>query len=182
MNRIIVFVVLSIPVIFISWKTIASLRSHGLYRFFSWECIAWLLASNYIYWFDAFYSVHQIISWILLILSGYLVIAGAILIKKCGKPRQNRKDEALYSFEKTTELVDQGIFKYVRHPLYASLLFLTWGVFFKKPSVALTVVSVFSSVFLYITAIIDERECIAFFGGKYLAYMKKTKRFIPYLL
>ena len=31
-------------------------------------------------------------------------------------------------------------------------------------------------------AIADEKECIRFFGDAYKAYMKQTKRFIPFIL
>lgn len=92
-----------------------------------------------------------------------------------------REDKNLYAFEKTVELVDHGIFGYIRHPLYSSLIFLTWGILLKNPSLSLIVVAAFSTAFLYLTAISDEKECVRFFGDKYLNYMKRTKRFIPFL-
>jgi protein-S-isoprenylcysteine O-methyltransferase Ste14 len=103
-------------------------------------------------------------------------------MKKVGKQGTNRNEKTLYQFEKTTELIEQGIFKYIRHPLYSSLLFLTWGIFLKNFSIELLFVSMLSTVFLYLTAIFDEKECINFFGDKYIEYMKKSKRFIPYII
>ena len=50
-------------------------------------------------------------------------------MKRIGKPDKKRNTKNLYQFEQTTELVDKGIFKYIRHPLYSSLIFLTWGIF-----------------------------------------------------
>jgi protein-S-isoprenylcysteine O-methyltransferase Ste14 len=38
------------------------------------------------------------------------------------------------AIEKTTILVTTGAYRYIRHPLYSSLLFLAWGIFFKAPS------------------------------------------------
>ena len=35
---------------------------------------------------------------------------------------------------------------------------------------------------LWLTATTDERECLAYFGPEYAAYMQRTKRFIPFLL
>jgi protein-S-isoprenylcysteine O-methyltransferase Ste14 len=182
MNRIIIFLILSIPIIVISWRTIFNIRSHGFFRFFSWECIIWLFAANYKYWFEYPFSLNQIFSWIFLIISAYLIIVGVILMKKVGKQGTNRNEKTLYQFEKTTELIEQGIFKYIRHPLYSSLLFLTWGIFLKNFSIELLFVSMLSTVFLYLTAIFDEKECIDFFGDKYIEYMKKSKRFIPYII
>jgi protein-S-isoprenylcysteine O-methyltransferase Ste14 len=102
-------------------------------------------------------------------------------MKKTGKAERNRNGETLYQFERTTELIDTGIFKYIRHPLYSSLLFLTWGIFLKNTSTELLIVSVLSTIFLYLTAIFDEKECIEYFGDRYIEYMKGSKRFIPYI-
>jgi len=182
MNRLIVFLILSIPVIIISWRTMFSIKSHGFYRFLSWECILWLLSANCKYWFNSPLSIIQIFSWILLIISGYLIIAGVSLMKERGKAGKNRNESSLYEFEKTTELIDTGIFKYIRHPLYSSLLFLTWGIFLKHPTIELLIVSLFSTLFLLMTAISDEKECVDYFGDKYLDYMKRSKMFIPYII
>jgi len=177
----IIFLLASIPVIYISRKTILNIRSHGFYRFLSWECILWLLANNYSLWFKNPFSVEQIISWILLIYSVYPLVAGVILLKKARKKEIQRKENELYEFEKTTELVDTGIYKYIRHPLYSSLLFLTWGIYFKNTTLILCLVAIASSIFLYITARMDEKECLAYFGEKYGEYMKRSKMFVPFL-
>jgi len=182
MDRIIIFVILSILIIVVSWRTMFNLKSHGFYRFFSWECIGWLFATNYKYWFDNPFYSNQIFSWIFLLISGYLIIIGIIIMKKVGNPKSDRNEKTLYQFEKTTELVDKGIFKYIRHPLYSSLLFLTWGIFLKHFTFELLYISILSTIFLYLTAIFDEKECINFFGDKYIAYMKRSKRFIPYII
>jgi len=174
--------ILSLLLIVISWRTLFDTRRHGFYRFFSWECIIWLYVTNYKFWFIDPLGMKQILSWIFLFWSAYLVIAGALLLKKSGKPLQNRKENNLYQFEKTSELVDRGIFRYIRHPLYSSLLFLTWGIFLKNTSFPLLIVAVLSTVFIYITAIYDEKECIRFFGDHYREYMKSSKRFIPFIL
>lgn len=182
MNDLVIFGVLSIPVIIISWRTLFNTQSHGFYRFFSWECIIWLLVSNYTFWFNDPFSVKQVISWILLFWSAYVVIAGVLLLRKSGKPRKERNDGMLFEFEKTSELVENGIFRYIRHPLYSSLIFLTWGIFLKNTTVQLFIISLLSTVFLYFTAIFDERECIRYFGAKYGEYIKRSKMFIPFLV
>jgi protein-S-isoprenylcysteine O-methyltransferase Ste14 len=178
----IVFGVLSLPLIIISWRTLFDVKSHGFYRFFSWECILWLFLANYKFWFDNPFGITQIISWILLFYSIYLVVAGSVLLKKAGKQVKDRNEKTLYQFEKTSELIDHGIFKYIRHPLYSSLLFLTWGIFFKNITGSGLLVAMLSTVFLFLTAIFDEKECIKFFGDRYIEYMKRSKRFIPFVL
>ncbi len=114
MDKLIPFVILSIVIVTVSRRSLLNFKTHGFYRFISWECIAWL-------------------------------------------------------------------FKYIRHPLYSSLLFLTWGILLKNPTLALLIVSFIATVFLYLTAVWDEKECKVFFGQKYNDYMKRTKRFIPFI-
>ena len=182
MDKLIAFGILSIPVILISWRTLFNSKSHGFYRFFSWECILWLAVSNFEFWFEDPFSLYQITSWVFLLISAYLVIAGVILLKKAGKPIQDREENTLYRFEKTSELIQNGVYKYIRHPLYSSLIFLTWGIFLKNPGGLLLIVSLLSTIFLYLTAIFDEKECIIYFGEKYSDYIKRTRMFIPFVI
>jgi protein-S-isoprenylcysteine O-methyltransferase Ste14 len=77
------------------------------------------------------------------------------------------------------KLVNNGIFHFIRHPMYASLLFLSWGIFFKSPSSLNFSLVIISTFFLYATARMDEKECIAKFGNEYLDYIKITRMFIP---
>lgn len=102
MDKIIIFVVLFVLIVIVSWKTILNYKTHGFYRFISWVCIAWLISSNYKVWFNDPFSIRQLFSWILLIISAYLIIAGLILMKKIGKPNKNRDKQTLYEFEQTT--------------------------------------------------------------------------------
>lgn len=182
MEQLIIFGILSLPLILISWRTLFNVNSHGFYRFFSWECILWLFLSNYKFWFYKPFNYNQIASWILLVFAGFLVIAGFVLLHQAKKSIQERKEKTLYQFEKTTELIDWGIFNYIRHPLYSSLLMLTWGIYLKNSTFLLLIVALLSTLFLYIAAVYDEKECVKYFGQKYSEYIKRTKMFIPFIL
>ena len=179
--KLIVFVVASIGLAWVSRSSLRDFRSHGFYRFFAWEAILALVLLNLDYWFYEPFSIHQIVSWLLLIISLFLVIHGFQLLRMLGKPDSKRNDPSLVGVEKTTELVTVGAYRYIRHPLYSSLLFGVWGVFFKHPSwlgVSLAVITIF---FLTVTAKIEEAENVRFFGSAYRSYMKQTKMFIPFL-
>ena len=180
--KIFIFVLLSVPIIAVSWRTLFHTRSHGFYRFFAWEGILWLAVNNYRYWFSDPLSFNQIIAWILLILAAYLVITGIMRFARDGRIDRSRNAETLFGFEKTTQLIDTGIYKYIRHPLYASLIFLAWGIFFKHPATGLLLVTIVSTFLLYLTSRYDEKECIAYFGDQYFDYMKRTRMFIPFIL
>ncbi len=182
MIDVIVFIVLSIPVVILSWRTLFSFRNHGLYRFVAWECILWLAVKNYSYWFTEPFSLSQILSWAFLFYALYLAVAGAILLRHIGKADTERKDGTLYAFEKTTQLVETGLYRYIRHPLYASLVFLAWGVLFKHTDYVLIIIAAVASVFLFITMKIEEKENIRYFGESYRDYISRTKMFIPFLV
>jgi len=76
MDRVILFIALSVPVIYLSKRSLFDINSHGFPRFFAWECILVLLMANYRFWFVNPFSFVQIISWLLLLISVYLLIAG----------------------------------------------------------------------------------------------------------
>lgn len=182
MDHYIIFGILSLPVILLSAKSLLTPRSHGFYRFFSWECILWIFAFNYKFWFVEPFGIYQIFSWLFLIISTYLVFAGVIQLKKAKNITSIREDKTLFEFERTSELVASGIFGYIRHPMYSSLLFLTWGILLKNPTLQLIFVAGLSTVFLYFTARTDEKECLDYFGESYRNYMKQTTRFIPFVI
>jgi protein-S-isoprenylcysteine O-methyltransferase Ste14 len=182
MFKLVVFAMLSACLIYISRASLRAQRSHGFYRFFAWEFILALFLLNMDVWFRNPFSWHQIVSWFLLIVCIVPLTFGLHSLATRGKPVKHREAEPqLLAFEKTTTLVTTGIYQYIRHPLYSSLLFLAWGVFFKIPTWLGVLLSLAATLFLVATAKADEAECIRFFGPSYQAYMKQTKMFVPFL-
>lgn len=178
----IIFTVVSIILIAISWQSLHNLRSHGFYRFFAWECILGLFLINAKLWFHDPFAWNQIVAWSLLIICLVPLALGIHSLRTHGKPTNQREgDASLLAFEKTTVLVTDGIYQYIRHPLYSSLFLLTWGIFFKSPSLTGMVLASISTLFLVLTAKADEDECVHFFGAQYVEYMKSTKMFVPYI-
>jgi protein-S-isoprenylcysteine O-methyltransferase Ste14 len=179
--KLIIFVIASLGIAWISRASLRKFRSHGFFRFFAWEAILALILLNIDYWFHQPFSIHQLFSWFLLFVSLFLVIHGFQLLRKAGRPSKERIDPSLMDMEKTTTLVTAGAYRYIRHPLYSSLLFLTWGVFFKHPSWAGVSLAAIATFFLTMTARVEEEENIRFFGQAYRSYMKKTRMFVPFL-
>jgi protein-S-isoprenylcysteine O-methyltransferase Ste14 len=176
------FAVLTLILVYISRTALGKPRSHGFYRFFAWECIAGLFVLNVNIWFKDAAAPHQIVSWLLLFVCIVPVIWGTLLLKQRGRPAEVRAgDPSLLAFEKTTQLVTSGIYAYIRHPLYSSLLLLAWGIFFKLPSLPGGILTLAATFFLFLTARADEAECRQYFGSAYQDYMRKTRRFIPFL-
>uniref|UniRef100_Q47FP3 Isoprenylcysteine carboxyl methyltransferase n=1 Tax=Dechloromonas aromatica (strain RCB) TaxID=159087 RepID=Q47FP3_DECAR len=182
MNDSILFLIGTLLIVWLSRKPLRKPGSHGFYRFFAWEAILGLIVLNHGVWGDDPYSPHQFTSWMLMLLSIFLVAEGTRTLRRHGAANKKRDDGSFYEFEKTTQLVSHGIFSHIRHPMYASLLALAWGAYFQDPSALGTLIVGIATFSLWLTAITDEKECLAYFGPSYADYMQRTKRFIPYLL
>jgi protein-S-isoprenylcysteine O-methyltransferase Ste14 len=162
-------------IILFSWfLSIKYKRYHGIARFFAFESVFILVMLNYKIWFHNPFSPLQIISWILLILSAWVVITGYLLLKRNGEPDSN--------FENTSVLVKSGIYGYIRHPLYLSIFLLGTGIMLKDPGSVQIGLAVINLIAIWFTARIEEKEMIAKFGDDYGGYMKETKMFIPFII
>ena len=117
-----------------------------------------------------------------MLISLLLVYQGVVALRRHGQASEQREAPGFYTFEKTTALVRSGIFAYIRHPMYASLLALAWGAYFQGPSRIGALVALAGSIFLVLTAKADEQECLRYFGRQYAKYKQQTWMFIPYLL
>jgi protein-S-isoprenylcysteine O-methyltransferase Ste14 len=176
-----VFVLATAGLAYGSRASLVAPRSHGFYRFFAAVTIMLLAVANVEVWFADPAAWHQLISWALLTISLALVIHAVGLLRGIGKPDAQRDEAELIAFERTTSLVTVGLYRYIRHPMYSSLLFLAWGIFFKAPSWPGGGLALVATLFLVATARVEEAENIRFFGVAYREYKKATKMFIPFL-
>ena len=150
--------------------------SNGRTHLFRASAFVFVLATigvNVRAWFHAPLSPVHLVSWILLLASLALAVHGFLLLSVIGKPRGR--------IDKTTVLVTIGAYRYIRHPLYASLLLLAWGAFLKQPSLPGTVLAAAATASLIATARAEEVELSQKFGTAYAEYRKSTKMFIPYV-
>jgi protein-S-isoprenylcysteine O-methyltransferase Ste14 len=162
-------------IVLFSWfLSIRYKRYHGIARFFAFESVFILVLLNHKIWFSNPFSLLQVISWILLILSAYVVITGYLLLKRKGKPSVN--------FENTSLLVRSGIYGYIRHPLYLSIFLLGTGIVLKDPGPVQLVLGAINLIAVWVTARIEEMEMVEKFGDEYRTYMKDTKMFIPFIV
>lgn len=169
------FVALSGAFVVISRNALLHPGSHGFFRFFAAEFTLLLALMNRIPVGD--HTVPQI----LLIVSAALALLGFTDLRRFGKPSDRRKDQNLLAFERTTELVTRGIYRHIRHPMYASLIALGWAFFFRDPSWIAALLALLATAFYYLTARADEAECVDYFGQPYAEYMARTSRFLPHL-
>ena len=173
-TEILITAVITLLIIWFSWYvSIREKRFHGIWRFFSFESILLLVMLNYPIWLSNPFSTKQIVSWLLLLSSLFMALVGFGLLARRGK--------ADGSFENTTELISTGIYRYIRHPLYLSLILLGTGAMMKNPGLLQCILGSVNAIAIYLTAKVEEKEMHSRFGDKYLDYRKKTKMFIPYI-
>lgn len=79
------------------------------------------------------------------------------------------------------KVVNTGIFRYIRHPLYSSyiLYFIGFQLLFLTPFLTPLLLGIIG---YYWTAIYEESILVERFGEEYSSYMGKTKKFIPFFV
>lgn len=177
----VIFLLGSLGIIFYSRHALIKPYSHGFPRFFAFEALLGLIILNAPKWLVQPFSLPQIVSWALLLDGIFLAIHAFWSLNKYGEPDHTIQDTSRIAMEKTTRLVTQGPYQFIRHPMYASLLCLTWGVFLKQINLLAGLLAILVSLTLFLTSVYEERENLRIFGEEYRAYMQKTKRFIPFV-
>ena len=177
----ILFILGTVFLVWISWRALANPGSHGFYRFFVFEGILLLIVLNRPSWFQDPFSPLHLVSWFLLLVSICFVVQSVLLLKQRGGHAEREDMPANFSFENTVNVVEDGLYRYIRHPMYASLLFLGWGAFLKDVTPITMGLIVGVTVFLVAVAKVEERENIRFFGAVYEEYMQRTRMFIPWI-
>jgi protein-S-isoprenylcysteine O-methyltransferase Ste14 len=100
-----------------------------------------------------------------------LVIPAFITLKRKGKPRSG--------WEHTTVLINSGIFRVVRHPLYLGGAILTLGMVLVVQSVPSVISGIVATFCYWMASKKEEKFNIEKFGENYQEYMKNVPRWNP---
>ena len=180
MWQIMVFFLGTLVIAAVSWRVFSNPRSHRFLRFLAFVTMWGVFTINAPWWFREVFTLRQIVSWTLLFGSLGLAISGFLLLLTAGRPSRKRPS-AKPAPGLTSRLVTTGPFRYVRHPIYASLILLVWGMGLKSGSFASIFFSLLATGFLYLTALLEEEENLDRFGEAYTEYMTKTRMFVPWV-
>lgn len=115
-----------------------------------------------------------IIGTIMIMLGGSTIVTSRIILGVQGSLK--------IGIEENHKLITKGPYQVIRHPIYAGTLFLLLGY-------SLSFSSIISSIIILLVLVplgrgrmaLEEKLLTETFGDEYLAYMKRTKRLIPYL-
>lgn len=168
-----VYVLLSGVLLALAWPQLRFPGRHGFYRFFAFEVLLGLVLLGAPAWFVDPLAVRQIASWSLLAASLGLAIHGFVVLHRYGAPRGG--------IETTQRLVREGIYQFIRHPLYLSLMLAGTGAALKRPGAWSGGLLLILGVLLLATARVEEHENLARFGADYQNYMRHSWQFIPFL-
>jgi len=131
-----------------------------------------------LYFFDIddwFFNTVQEIKYIALVLLGI-----GILIFIISLLQLNKNLSPFPSPKSNAQLIQNGIYKYIRHPIYTGLLLITFGFTLYIGSLFKFVVCIALFTLFYYKSLYEEQKLIAVFPD-YLEYKKYTGRFIPKL-
>lgn len=116
-------------------------------------------------------------------LSGFFIVSLGIVVMILARKQlgANWAHAAEYQIKKGHELVTNGVYSIIRHPIYSGLFLLAIGSEIVAGSFLYIVVIPIIGITIYLQGKREEAILLDKFGSKYNAYMKKTHRFIPYI-
>ena len=158
---------LSLPALRAGWK-------HAVPRSLAFLSILGVILVNLEAWAVQPLATRQLLSWTLLLTSIALALHAFFVLRKYGLPQG--------SIDFTTTLVSVGVYRFIRHPLYASLMYLAWGALLKSVSPASLALTVAATLLLYLTAKREEAFNGSKFGAAYADYVSRTRMFVPFLI
>lgn len=111
---------------------------------------------------------------VLLFLGGILLVNSRIQLGKYGGSR--------IVIEENHQLITNGVYRFIRHPIYLGFLFMFFGYSLALGSLFMTFVICFVFLLIFKNRIdIEERLLLSEFGEEYADYMRRTKRLFPFL-
>jgi protein-S-isoprenylcysteine O-methyltransferase Ste14 len=80
------------------------------------------------------------------------------------------------SYLDTTMLVERGAFSLVRHPQYLAYVLFMCAFALLAQSLAVTLLAAGAGVLLYVSAVLEERDCVEKWGAAYRDYARRVPR------
>lgn len=115
-------------------------------------------------------------------LLGILIFSIGGFVTVLGRAQLSKYGSGVLRIEKDHRVITTGIFRYIRHPIYAGGLLGVVGFYLSfRTILLLTVVSTLYFIVIRHRLLFEERLLVREFGEEYKNYMKSTKRLIPFL-
>lgn len=114
------------------------------------------------------------------ILAGLLVLCGLIMVVWVSVAFVRKGQGTPIPLEPPKQLVIQGLFRYVRNPMYVGALLILLGeiFFFKSVWLLLYALGLWSALHTFLI-VFEEPQLIKRFGAEFIEYMQTVPRWIP---
>ncbi|HVA40296.1 MAG TPA: isoprenylcysteine carboxylmethyltransferase family protein [Candidatus Binataceae bacterium] len=111
-----------------------------------------------------------------------LMAAGAVLRRYCFYAL-GESFTGVVTVRKDQEVVQTGLYRFIRHPSYTAAFLMFTGVGLAMQSWLSLGLLFFAHCYLYGRRVAaEERALVATLGSSYTDYMRRTKRFIPFII
>ncbi|MFX1367402.1 MAG: methyltransferase family protein [Promethearchaeota archaeon] len=164
-------------------KIIDRLGKQGYSRIFTITSIVTLLIPfiamdfwNWLYPIASFESYHPV----QVLVAGLLIASGAVLAMKASSVISVSTVADMRS-DRTPELITDGIYAKIRHPLYLATILLLVGLLLLYPFIEVTIFSLSLIAYTLIGSYFEERKLVAHYGEKYIEYRKTAGFILPKL-
>ena len=126
-------------------------------------------------------NIAMLPNWVFYI--GIIFILLGILLRQWSIYVLGRFFSGVVATQKNQKLIENGPYKFVRHPSYtgALLILIGIGLSVKSWGAVITIIFIFTIAYGY-RIYIEEKAMISQFGEEYIQYKKKTKRIVPYII
>lgn len=116
-------------------------------------------------------------------LIGILLVIGGSIIAIAGRAALGKNWTQCYQYQikKNHQLIQNGIYAHIRHPIYGGILLGITGSLMVAGTYIFIPVFILAFYILRSFARREEKLLIKGFGKKYADYMKKTKMLIPFV-
>jgi protein-S-isoprenylcysteine O-methyltransferase Ste14 len=153
----------------------------GYSRIFSITSILTLVISIYLMSFSdwLYFLTNPELLNPLLLITGILIIIIGIVIASLASRQISVSTVADMRSDRKPELISDGIYAKVRHPMYLSTILMFFGLALVYPFLNVTLYCLSMSSYILVGTYFEERKLILYYGDEYLNYMKTTGFLLP---
>jgi len=111
---------------------------------------------------------------------GIILFLSSVYVGISGIKEHNKKFNIRPDIQQNSTLITTGVYKYIRHPMYFSVIFGMLGVLITFFSIKELIVYMFLSIVMIIKLHYEESLWVCH-TKEYTEYQKKTKKLIPFI-
>ena len=114
--------------------------------------------------------------------SGLIFMLAGSIIRLVAFRTLGKYFSIMITIQQNHKVIKEGIYSLLRHPAYTGLFLFMLGIGLSLGNwLSLFIIFTVSATIAFVRVPLEEKALIERFGNEYRNYMKKTKRYIPYL-